>query len=389
VVIKKDDDTMKILFTEEQERMRKNIERMVEREIIPKAGIIDEKDEVPVEILKLFSEIGVFSILVPEKYGGLGGGLTELCIAMEEVAKGSVSCASYILDQAFGALTLLFGGDEAQKEKYYPDIMKDGNVAFATTEPQGGSDLGGITTRAIKEGNYYIINGRKAFITNGGYAKYYITLGRTDPNTTGTKGLSFFWIEKQTEGFSIGKKEKKMGYRGVPLTELIFEDAKVPKGQLLFEENKGIELAKKLLAYTRTGVAAWAIGNAQGALENAINYIKMRPQFGKMLSEFQAIRFMIAELVTKVELTRSLIYRIASMMNSGAMDDIIALASAAKWYSTDVAMEVTTQAVQVMGAYGYTQEFPVERMMRDAKALQIFEGANEIQKIIIAKHILG
>ncbi|HDM76608.1 MAG TPA: acyl-CoA dehydrogenase [Deltaproteobacteria bacterium] len=386
-----DEIVMKMLFSEDQERMRTSIERMVQKEVVPRAAEIDEKDEVPKEILRIFSEMGIFSILVPEEYGGLGGGLTELCIAMEEVAKGSVSCASYILDQAFGALALRFAGSKVQKEKYYSKIMTDGNVAFAMTEPQAGSDLGGIRTKAERKGDYYLVNGRKCFITNGGYADYYITLVRTDPDSVGTtKGLSFLWIEKGTEGFSCGKKERKMGYRGVPVTELIFEDARVPVSQLLGQEGEGMKLARGLLAYTRTGVAAWAIGNAQGALENAINYIKERSQFGKMISEFQAIRFLIAELYTKIELARSLIYRIASMVdqNINITDEVVTLASMSKWYATDVAMEVTTQAVQMMGGYGYTKEFPVERMMRDAKALQIFEGTNEIQKIIIANAIL-
>jgi len=295
---------MKILFTENQETMRKNIKRMVQREVVPRAEEIDEKDEIPRDIPRIFSKMGLFSVLVPEEYGGLAGGLTELCIAMEEVAKGSVVCT-------------------------------DGNVSFVLTEPQGGSDLGGIQTKAALRGNHYFINGRKSFITNAGYAEHYITLVRTDPGSIGTKGLSFFWIGKNTEGLSFGKNEKKMGYRGVSLTELIFDDAKVPQSQFLGEEGKGMELAREFLAYSRTGIAAKAIGNAQGALENAIRYTKERPQFGKMISEFQAIRFMMAELATKVELSRSLIYRIASMVDKGVMDDVIPLVSMAKWYSTE------------------------------------------------------
>src|SRR3972149_2909711 len=377
-----------MLFTQDQERMKTNIKRMFLEKVIPRAAEIDEKDEVPIDILKIFSEMGLFSILVPEEHGGLGGGLTEFCIAMEEVARGSAACSSYILGQAFGALALRFAGNEFQKEKYYPKIMMDGNVSFVLTEPQGGSNLGGIQTKAVLRGNHYFINGRKSFITNGGDAEYYITLVRTDPGSIGTKGLSFFWIEKNTEGLSFGKNEKKMGYRGGSFRELIPDDAQVPQSQFLGEEGKGMELARNFLAYSRTGIAAKAIGNAQAALENAIRYIKERPQFGKMISEFQAIRFTMAELATKVELSRSLIYRIASMVDNGVMDDIIPLVSMAKWYSTDVGMEVTTQAVQVMGACGYTRAFPVERMMRDAKALQILEGPNEIQKIIIAQNIL-
>jgi alkylation response protein AidB-like acyl-CoA dehydrogenase len=379
---------LRILFTENQDTMRKNIARMVQREVAPRAEEIDEKDEIPEDIPRTFSEMGLFSILVPEGYGGLGGGLTELCIAMEEVARGSVVCTSYILGQVFGALALRFAGNESQKEKYYPKIMTDGHVSFVLTEPQGGSDLGGIRTKAVLRGNHYLVNGRKAFITNGGKAEYYITLVRTAPRSTGTKGLSFLWIERDTEGLSFGKNEKKMGYKGISLAELIFDDAKVPQSQFLGEEGKGMELARRFLAYSRTGIAAKAIGNAQAALEHAIRYIRERPQFGKMISEFQAIRFMMAELATKVEVSRSLIYRIASLVDNGIMDDLIPLASMAKWYSTDVGMEVTTQAVQVMGACGYTKEFPVERMMRDAKALQILEGPNEIQKIIIAQDIL-
>ena len=380
---------IKMLLTEDQKMMRANIEKMVRKDIAPRASEVDEKDEVPVDLLKIMGGMGIFSILVPEEEGGLGGGLTELCIAMEEIAKGSISCASYILGQAFAALSLRLAGTKAQKEKYYPEIMKDANVAFATTEPQGGSDLGGIQTKAVLKGDHYVINGRKSFITNAGYAEYYITLVRTDPNSVGTRGLSFFWIGKKTEGFGIGTKERKMGCKGVPLAELIFEDATVQKSQLLGEAGKGMELARRLFSFTRTGVAAWGIGNAQAALETAISYIKERPQFGKMISEFQAIRFMVAEMATKIEVARSLIYRIASMVDNEVMDEILPFASMAKWYATDVAMEVTTKAVQALGAYGYTQEFPVERMMRDAKGLQIFEGTNEIQKIIIADHMLG
>jgi len=238
---------MKLLLTEDQARMRANIERMVQREVVPRAGEIDERDEMPRDIPRILGEMGLFSILVPEEYGGLGGGLTELCIALEEVAKGSVSCTSYILGQAFGALALRFAGKEAQKEKYFPRIVSEGNVSFATTEPQGGSDLGGIQTKAVLNGDAYLVNGRKSFITNGGHSQYYITPVRTDPNRAGTKGLSFLWIEKGSEGFGFGKKEKKMGYRGVPLTELIFDSVRVPKSQLLGEEGKGIDLARDAL----------------------------------------------------------------------------------------------------------------------------------------------
>ena len=254
-------------FTDEQQMMVESIRRMVAESVVPEAASIDETDEVPWELLKIFADMGLFSILIPEEYGGSGGGLTELCIAMEEVGKGSVSCASFILDQAFGGLVLSVAGTEKQKEKYFPDIMTDkGLVAFATTEPQGGSDLGSTRTKAILSGNSYILNGTKTFITNGGIADYYIVLVRTDPEKSGTDGLSFFWIEKDTERFCVGKKEKKMGYKGVPCTELMFEDAMVPKNQLLGEEGKGFQVGGNLFAYTRAGVGAWGIGNAQGIL---------------------------------------------------------------------------------------------------------------------------
>lgn len=380
---------MKLMLTKDQERMRYSVQKMVEKYILPRAAEIDAKDEIPKDVIGAMSDFGIYSILVPESYGGLGRGLTELCLVMEEVAKTSASSASYILGQAFGALSLRFAGTEEQKKRYLPQVMSDANVAFVATEPQGGSDLGGIRTRAVLTGSGYIVNGRKCFITNGGNANHYITLVRTEKGSVGTKGLSFLWIEKGTPGFSFGKNEKKMGCRGVPLAELIFEDARVNQEQVLGKEGEGIALATRLLSHTRTAVAVWAIGNAEGALDNAIRYIKVRQQFGKMLAEFQAIRFLVAELATKVELARSLIYRIAQMVDSGEATDAIALASMAKWYSSDVGMEVTTQAVQMMGAYGYTQEFPVERMMRDAKGIQIFEGTNEIQKSIIAKTMLG
>lgn len=375
-----------MIFTDDQQSMRRNIQKMVQKHLAPRASEIDEKDEFPEEILSVLSSVGLFSILVPEEYGGLGGGVTEFCIGMEEVAKASVAAGGYVMGQAFGALFIRFGfeGREAVKLMYYPEVMRTGNIAYATTEPQGGSDLSAIRTRAVLDKDHYVVNGRKAFITNGGTAKYYITLVKT-----GKKSLSFLFIDDETPGFSIGKREKKMGMRGIPLTELIFEDAMVPRSQLLGREGDGLDLARKILAYTRTGTAAWALGNGEGAIDHAIEYIKSRPQFGKMVSEFQAIRFSVAEIETKIEACRSLIYRIAAMVDKGIVDEIIPLASMSKWYAADIGMEAATKAVQMMGAYGYMCDFPVERMMRDAKALQIFEGTNEVQKIIVAKNILG
>ena len=381
-------------FTDEQQMMVESIRRMVAESVVPEAASIDETDEVPWELLKIFADMGLFSILIPEEYGGSGGGLTELCIAMEEVGKGSVSCASFILDQAFGGLVLSVAGTEKQKEKYFPDIMTDkGLVAFATTEPQGGSDLGSTRTKAILSGNSYILNGTKTFITNGGIAECYIVLVRTDPEKSGTVGLSFLWVEKNTEGFSVGKKEQKMGYKGVPCTELMFEDAIVPKDQLLGEEGKGFQVGGNLFAYTRAGVGAWGIGNAQRAMNYAANYVKERVLFGQPVSRLQAIRFAFADMAIQIEAARSLVYRVAEMVDTGGgkmgMEYVLSLAAMAKAYCTDVGMDVTTKAVQMLGGYGYMKEYPVERMMRDAKALQIFEGTNEIQRVIVAKSVLG
>ena len=381
-------------FRDEQKMLVESIRRMVAESVAPVAANIDETDEVPWDLLKVFSEMGLFAILIPEEYGGSGGGLTELCIAMEEVAKGSVSCASFILDQAFGGLVLTVAGTEKQKEKYFPDIMTDkGLVAFATTEPQGGSDLGSTRTRAILSGNSYILNGTKTFITNGGIADYYIVLVRTDPEKSGTAGLSFLWIEKDTPGFSVGKKENKMGYKGVPCTDLIFEDAKVSKDQLLGKEGEGFNVGGSLFAYTRAGVGAWGIGNAEGAMNYAANYVKERVLFGQPVSRLQAIRFTFADMAIQIEAARSLVYRVAEMVDTGGgkmgMEYILSLAAMAKAYCTDVGMDVTTKAVQLLGGYGYMKDYPVERMMRDAKALQIFEGTNEIQRVIVAKHVLA
>ncbi|RJR30915.1 MAG: acyl-CoA dehydrogenase [Desulfobacteraceae bacterium] len=381
-------------FTNEQKMMVESIRRMVAERVAPEAANIDETDEVPWELLKVFAEMGLFAILIPVEYGGSGGGLTELCIAMEEVGKGSVSCASFILDQAFGGLVLSVAGTEDQKKMYFPHIMTDkGLVAFATTEPQGGSDLGSTRTRAIPSGNSYILNGTKTFITNGGIADYYVVLVRTDPEKSGTDGLSFLWIEKDTQGFSVGKKENKMGYRGVPCTDLIFEDAKVSKDQLLGEKGKGFQVGDNLFAYTRAGVGAWGIGNAHGAMNYAANYVKERMLFGQPVSKFQAVRFAFADMAIQIEAARSLVYRVAEMVDAGAgemgMEHVLSLAAMAKACCTDVGMDVTTKAVQMLGGYGYMKDYPVERMMRDAKALQIFEGTNEIQRVIVAKSVLG
>jgi len=320
--------------------------------------------------------------------GGIGFQVVNR-IVIEEVARVCTSSSIIVTNQALGADPILLGGDEEQKKNWLPPLA-EGKVlgGLAITEPNAGSDVTGIKTTATRNGSGYVLNGSKLFITNGGVGEIFTIVAYTD-KSKGNKGISLFVVTKDMKGFSAGKKEKKMGIRGSDTTELILEDCVVPEENLLGSEGGGFKILMEVLNYTRPGVGAQAVGIAQGALDTAVDYTKMRMQFGKRLCDFQGLQWMMAEMALKVEAARTMVWRAcAAIDNDPASKDIPKLSSMAKWFASDAAMGVTTDAVQLLGGYGYTREYPVERMMRDAKITQIYEGTNQVQRIIIANQLL-
>lgn len=374
---------MNYFFSEEELMVRDTVRDICQRLVLPARAELDEKSEFPYEIMKEFAKADLFRIFIPSEYGGLGLTTLSLCLAIEEIAKVCAGVATTYAANALGSMPIVLFGNEEQKKKYLSPIASGERLyAFALTEPDAGSDVGNIKTKAINKGNFYIINGTKQWITNGGEADIYVVIVVTQADK-GARGLSAIIVEKDTPGFSFGKKENKLGIRASVTRELIFQDVKVPKENLLAKEGIGFLISLRTFDRTRPGVAAQAVGLAQGALDEAIKYAKTRKQFGKTIIKFEGIGLLLAELATKIEAARVLLYQVARYIDTGAKD-ISKYSSMAKLFASDVAMEVTTQAVQVLGGYGYMKEYPVEKYMRDAKITQIYEGTNEIQKLVIA-----
>lgn len=376
-------DYMDYLLTKEQLLARELFREFAEKEVKPLAQKVDEEEYFPMETVKKMAEIGMMGIPFPKEIGGAGGDYLTYIMAVEELAK--VCATTSIILSAHTSLCCwpIFNfGTQQQKEKYLRTLLKGEMIgAFALTEPNAGSDAGNQQTTAKLVGDYYILNGSKIFITNGGVADVFIVFAMTD-KSKGTKGISAFIVEKSFEGFKIGKPEKKMGIRGSSTTELIFEDCKVPKENLLGSEGMGFKIALQTLDGGRIGVGAQALGIAEGAIDEVLRYVKERKQFGKSIGSFQGIQWYIADMITKTRAAKLLVYDAAIKKDKGILTS--ADAAMAKKYASDVAMEVTTQAVQIFGGYGYTRDYPVERMMRDAKITQIYEGTNEVQKMVIA-----
>jgi len=374
-------------LTKEQELMREMLQKFVENEVRPLAKEVDEKEMFPLDTVKKMGKLGLMGIPFPTEVGGAGGDFISYILAVEEISK---ACATTgVILSAHTSLCcwpIYTYGTEEQKRKYLPSLLKGEKLgAFALTEPNAGTDAASQQTTAKLEGDYYVLNGSKVFITNGGYADVFIVFAMTD-RSKGTKGISAFIVEKGFEGFEIGKIEEKMGIRGSSTAELIFKDCKVPKENLLGQEGKGFSIAMATLDGGRIGIAAQALGIAEGALNEAIKYMKERKQFGKTLSSFQGLQWYIAELATKVEAAKLLVYKAAWKKENGlpySMD-----ASMAKLFASETAMQVTTKVVQIFGGYGYTRDYPVERMMRDAKITEIYEGTSEVQKMVISAHVL-
>ncbi|MCX7785587.1 MAG: acyl-CoA dehydrogenase family protein [candidate division WOR-3 bacterium] len=378
---------MNYFLTDEQKAIKKLARQIAEEKVKPVRQELDEKGEFPYEIMKEFSQAGLLGIYIPEEYGGAGGGVFEMCLVVEEISRICGGVGVCYAANGLAAYPIILSASEEQKKKYLPKMASGEWIgAFGLTEPNAGSDASSIQTTAVRDGDYYVLNGTKHFITNGEVAHLYTIIASTNPERGG-RGLSAFIVEKGTPGFTFGKHENKMGIRASITTELIFQDCRVPVENRIGPEGTGFITAMRTFDRTRPGVGAQALGIAQGALEAATEYTQKRVQFGAPIASLQGIQFRLAEMATKIEAARALVYAAAKHADSGAKD-IAGYSSMAKLFASDVAMQVTIEAVQLFGGYGYMKDYPVEKMMRDAKITQIYEGTNEIQRLVIARELL-
>lgn len=366
--------------------IRELAEQIAREKIRPVRAQLDEAEEFPTEILKILAQSDLFGVSIPEEYGGMGGGILENCLAVEQLARACIGVATSYAASGLGAYPILLYGSEAQKAAYLPDIAAGKRLAaFAVTESGAGSDVTAIRTTAVRDGDFYVLNGTKQWITNGGEADIYSVLAVTD-KTKGPRGASFFIVEKGDPGFTFGKKEKKLGIRASATRELVFQDCRIPRDRLIAREGMGFIIAMKTFDKSRPGIGALGVGLAQGALDIAAEYARKRVQFGKPIITFQAIQHKLADMAIKTEAARALIYCAARHLDTDP-PDAGKVAAMCKVFASDTAMEVTTEAVQILGGYGYMRDYPVEKMFRDAKILQIYEGTNEIQRNIIGQEI--
>jgi alkylation response protein AidB-like acyl-CoA dehydrogenase len=377
-------------FSETQLAMREAVRRMVDKEIRPIAAEIDATDRIPERIFHLFGDMGLMQLWVPEQYGGPGGDLTSVCMAREEISRASEACALIAGMNSIGMiLPLLHFGTEAQKQHWLPLVAKGRTyTAVAMTEPDSGSDVASMKTRAKKDGESWVLNGQKCFITWGNMAHYILVFARTS-GERGFEGISSFLVDTKSPGFRVGKNERKMGLNGVPNVQVYFDNVRIPAENMVGEEGRGFIACMRILDMNRPTIGAAAVGVAQGALDLALDYAKERKQFGRAIGQFQGLQFMLADMAMQIEAARALVYECARLVDAGDYSRLSEMASMAKCYASDVAMKVTTDAVQVFGGVGYMRDYPVERYMRDAKINQIFEGTNQIQRIVISRHLLG
>ena len=379
---------MNFQLTKEQEFVRKMVREFAVTEVEPLAADIDKEHRFPVETVEKMAKYGLLGVPFPTEYGGAGADHISYAITVEELSR--VCASTGVICSAHTSLCcwpIFNWGNEEQKKKYLPDLLSGKKLgAFGLTEPNAGTDASGQQTRAEDMGDYWLLNGAKVFITNGGYAETFVVMAMTD-KSKGNHGISAFIVEKGDEGFSIGKTEDKMGIGASSTTELIFQNCKIPKDRLLADVGQGFKVAMSTLDGGRIGIASQALGIAQGALDVTVEYMKARKQFGKKLSQMQALQFTVAELATQIEAARLLVYRAADMKDKHLAYG--PAAAMAKLFAAETAMHVTTKCVQLHGGYGYTKDYPVERMMRDAKITEIYEGTSEVQKMVIAASILG
>ena len=378
-------------LTEEQEMIRQMVRQLVQDKVGPIAARIDETEDFPEECFEAFVENGLFKLSLPEEYGGINCDSLTLSLIIEEISKVSPASALMVFSTQSVIRVIKAAGNDEQKKRFFTGFSRGNRLgAFALTEPGYGSDAGSLQTKAVLQGPNYIMNGTKLFITTADVAHYYLVFVRTGPGER-SKGISGFIVEKGTSGFTIGKKENKMGLRGSITAELIFQDAIVPKENRLGKEGDGWRILTEVGNQMRVwGVASVSLGLAEGAYEYAMTYAQERRQFSRPIADFQAVRFMLADMKIGIEAARSLIWRIAVMIdqNQGTKKEQETMVCIAKCFASDMALRVTTDAVQILGAYGYMKDYPVERMMRDAKSTQIIDGTNQIQRVIVARNIL-
>jgi len=378
---------MDLSFTEEQQALAQTARDFTRKEIIPRAAHFDETGEFPRDILKKAWETGLMNIEIPEAYGGLGGTCLDNCLVQEEVAYGCSGINTSLSANSLGSTPLLIAGTEDQKKKYLSRLTSEYVfTAYCCSEPDAGSDVAGMRTRVTRHGDDYVLNGQKRWITNGGVANFYTVFATFDPAMK-HKGIACFVVDADTPGVKAGRKENKMGQRASNTTDVIFEDVKLPKSALVGTEDGGFKVAMKTFDKSRPWIAAMATGVIRRALEESRDYSLERKTFGVPIAQHQAIQFMLAEMAIAYESTRLLTHKAAWMVDKGDLSSIVS--SYAKAYGADAAMRCTTDAVQIFGGYGYTKEYPVEKLMRDAKLLQIYEGTSQIQRVVIARNILG
>ncbi|CAK7288713.1 MULTISPECIES: acyl-CoA dehydrogenase family protein [Streptomyces] len=372
--------------SEEHDMLRDAVRSLVEAKIAPYAAAVDEEARFPQEALDALVANDLHAVHVPEEYGGSGADALATVIVIEEVARACVSSSLIPAVNKLGSLPVILSGSEELKKKYLGPLAKgDAMFSYCLSEPEAGSDAAGMKTKAVRDGDHWILNGVKRWITNAGVSEYYTVMAVTDP-TKRSKGISAFVVEKSDEGVSFGAPEKKLGIKGSPTREVYFDNVRIPADRMIGEEGTGFATAMKTLDHTRITIAAQALGVAQGALDYAKGYVQERKQFGKAIADFQGIQFMLADMSMKISAARALTYQAAAASERGD-SDLTYLGAAAKCFASDVAMEVTTDAVQLLGGYGYTRDYPVERMMRDAKITQIYEGTNQVQRIVMARNL--
>ena len=378
---------MDLSFTEEQEALVTTAREWTRKDVIPKAGHWDETGEFPKDVFKRAWETGLMNIEIPEAYGGLGGSCLDNCLVQEEVAFGCAGINTSMSANSLGAMPLLIAGSNAQKKEYLSRLTKEPLfTAYCCSEPDAGSDVAGMRTRVTKHGDDYVLNGQKRWITNGGVANFYTVFATFDPAMK-HKGIACFVVDADNPGVKAGRKENKMGQRASNTTDVIFEDCKIPKSALIGPEDGGFKVAMKTFDRSRPWIAAMAAGVIRRCLEESRNYALERKTFGVAIAQHQAIQFMLAEMAIAYETTRLLTHKAAWQVDKG---DLSAITSAyAKAYGADAAMKCATDAVQIFGGYGYTKEYPVEKLMRDAKLFQIYEGTSQIQRVVIARNVLG
>ncbi|MFE9046580.1 acyl-CoA dehydrogenase family protein, partial [Streptomyces sp. NPDC007818] len=373
-------------LSEEHEMLRESVRALAEAKIAPFAAAVDEEGRFPQEALDALVANDLHAVHVPEAYGGAGADALATVIVIEEVARACGSSSLIPAVNKLGSLPVILSGSEELKAKYLaPLAAGDAMFSYALSEPDAGSDAAGMKTRAVRDGDFWVLNGVKRWITNAGVSEYYTVMAVTDPEKR-SKGISAFVVEKGDEGVSFGAPEKKLGIKGSPTREVYLDNVRIPADRMIGDEGTGFATAMKTLDHTRITIAAQALGIAQGALDYAKGYVKERKQFGKPIADFQGVQFMLADMAMKLEAARQLTY--AAAAKSERVDaDLTFFGAAAKCFASDVAMEVTTDAVQLLGGYGYTRDYPVERMMRDAKITQIYEGTNQVQRIVMARNL--